>query len=181
MKSSVTRTLRFSFWNETEPYASPLKSPAYPCSISAQAFRSSFGLASMNSLMSGCQTLSVFIFAARRVLPPDFTTLAIASYTFRNDSGPLGRTAARKFLARAAQRRQVRAGAAAVLEQHRFAARQFHDVFHRVADGLDEAGRALRILVLRRGALDGSRVAIEMETARAAVLADAVLAGTARS
>ncbi len=41
--------------------------------------------------MSGCQTLSVFIFAARRVLPPDFTTLAIESYTRKNDIGPLGR------------------------------------------------------------------------------------------
>ena len=45
----------------------------------------------MNSSMSGCQSLSVFIFAARRVLPPDFTTFATWSYTFRNESGPLGR------------------------------------------------------------------------------------------
>src|SRR2546427_6193801 len=45
----------------------------------------------MKSLMSGCHTFNVFIFAARRVLPPDFTTLAIASYTLRNDNGPLGR------------------------------------------------------------------------------------------
>src|SRR5580704_9133618 len=41
MKSSVTRTLRFSFWKETEPYASPLKSPEYPCSMRAHALRSS--------------------------------------------------------------------------------------------------------------------------------------------
>ena len=41
-----------------------------------EEFFSSFCLASMNSSMSGCQSFSVFIFAARRVLPPLFTTLA---------------------------------------------------------------------------------------------------------
>src|SRR6266481_1764146 len=45
----------------------------------------------MNSSMSPCQSRRVFILAARRVLPPDFTTLATWSYTFRNESGPLGR------------------------------------------------------------------------------------------
>src|ERR1017187_827625 len=59
--------------------------------MSAQAFFSSFILASMNSWMSPCQSRRVFILAARRVLPPDFTTLATWSYTFRNDNGPLGR------------------------------------------------------------------------------------------
>src|SRR5437762_10321296 len=44
----------------------------------------------INSSMSGCQSLSVFIFAARLVLPPLFTTFATRSQTFRNDSGPLG-------------------------------------------------------------------------------------------
>src|ERR1019366_8666294 len=58
--------------------------------MSAQAFFSSFILASMNSWMSPCQSRRVFILAARRVLPPDFTTLATWSYTLRNDSGPLG-------------------------------------------------------------------------------------------
>src|SRR5580692_7253388 len=41
--------------------------------------------------MSPCQSRSVFILAARRVLPPDFTTLATWSYTFRKLIGPLGR------------------------------------------------------------------------------------------
>src|ERR1019366_993476 len=59
--------------------------------MSAQAFFSSFILASMNSWISPCQSRNVFILAARRVLPPDFTTLATWSYTFRNDNGPLGR------------------------------------------------------------------------------------------
>src|SRR4051795_11220549 len=45
----------------------------------------------MNSSMSPCQSRRVFIFAARRVFPPDFTTFATWSYTFRNDIGPLGR------------------------------------------------------------------------------------------
>src|ERR1051325_6643001 len=65
--------------------------------MSAQAFFSSFIFDSMNSLISGCQTLRVFIFAARRVLPPDFTTLAIESYTLRNDKGPLGRPPPESF------------------------------------------------------------------------------------
>src|SRR5258706_15062505 len=59
--------------------------------MSAHAFLSSFCLASINSSMSPCQSRNVFILAARRVLPPDFTTLATWSYTFRNDNGPLGR------------------------------------------------------------------------------------------
>src|SRR6266850_6652197 len=59
--------------------------------MSAQAFFSSFCFASMNSSMSPCQSRNVFIFAARRVLPPDFTTFATWSYTFKNESGPLGR------------------------------------------------------------------------------------------
>src|SRR6266436_2346381 len=45
----------------------------------------------MNSSMSPCQSRNVFILAARRVLPPDLTTLATWSYTFRKDNGPLGR------------------------------------------------------------------------------------------
>src|SRR6185436_3960453 len=59
--------------------------------MSAQAFLSSFCLASMNSSMSPCQSRRVFIFAARRVLPPDLTTLATWSYTLRKERGPLGR------------------------------------------------------------------------------------------
>ena len=48
-------------------------------SISSRAFFSSFALHSMNSMMSGCQTLSDCILAARRVLPPLLTTAAIWS------------------------------------------------------------------------------------------------------
>src|SRR5215469_15401939 len=44
----------------------------------------------MKSITSGCQTLIDCILAARRVLPPLFTTAAIWSYTRMNDSGPEG-------------------------------------------------------------------------------------------
>src|SRR5262245_16890666 len=42
----------------------------------------------MNSLMSGCSTLSTTILAARRVLPPDFMTPAEASAARMNETGP---------------------------------------------------------------------------------------------
>ena len=48
-------------------------------SISMRAFFSSLALHSMNSMTSGCQTLSDCILAARRVLPPLLTTAAIWS------------------------------------------------------------------------------------------------------
>ena len=51
----------------------------------------------MNSITSGCQTLIDCIFAARRVLPPLFTTAAIWSYTRMNESGPLGRPPPESF------------------------------------------------------------------------------------
>ncbi len=41
--------------------------------------------------MSGCQIFSVCILAARRVLPPDLTTPAMASYTLMKLTGPEGR------------------------------------------------------------------------------------------
>ena len=49
------------------------------CSIRMRAFFSSLALHSMNSSMSGCQTLIDCILAARRVLPPLLTTAAIWS------------------------------------------------------------------------------------------------------
>ncbi len=55
--------------------------------------------------------------------------------------------AAGKLFPLAADRRQVGPGARSELEQHRLAARQTHDVFHVVVDALDEARRALGVLV----------------------------------
>src|SRR5919112_2123811 len=88
MNSSVTRTLLFEFWKNTEEYAGPVNEPSYPASISAQAFFSSSTLQLMNSTMSGWSALRITIFAARRVLPPDLMTPANASKPFMNETGP---------------------------------------------------------------------------------------------
>ena len=53
MKSSVTRTLLFEFWKNTDEYAVPVNDPSYPALISAHALRSSSTLQLMNSTMSG--------------------------------------------------------------------------------------------------------------------------------
>src|SRR5262249_7485336 len=88
MKSSVTRTLLFEFWKNTDEYAGPVNEPSYPASMSAQAFFSSSTLQLMNSTISGWSALRMTIFAARRVLPPDLITPANASKPFMNDTGP---------------------------------------------------------------------------------------------
>ena len=64
-----------------------------------------------------------------------------------NESGPGGLAAAGELFAMRAERGEVRARARAELEEHGLAAGELHDVFHVVVDALDEAGRALRILV----------------------------------
>src|SRR5829696_3393397 len=89
MKSSVTRTLLFEFWKNTDEYAGPVNEPSYPASMSAHAFFSSSTLQLMNSTMSGCSALRITIFAARRVLPPDLITPAKASKPFMKLTGPL--------------------------------------------------------------------------------------------
>ena len=61
---------------------------------------------------------------------------------------PAGSTAAAEFLPTGSQRSQVSAGAGTVLEEHRLAGSQPHDVFHVVLHRLNEAGAALRIFVL---------------------------------
>jgi hypothetical protein len=78
--------------------------------------------------------------------------------------------AARQLLALAAQRREVGAGARAVLEQPRLAHPQVHDaaVVHQiVADRLDEAGMRLRVLIgrFRFHQLAGLGVDVEMPLA----------------
>ena len=60
---------------------------------------------------------------------------------------PAGLAAAGQLFAMAAQRAEVGPRAAAELEEHRLAAGELHDVLHVVVDVLNEAGRALRILV----------------------------------
>src|SRR5271157_3556961 len=85
--------------------------------------------------MSGCQSLSVFILAARLVLPQLFT--------------------------RASQGRKIGACAAPILKKHCLARRQAHDVFHGIVHRLDETGGGLRILVLRRRSFGLSCITIE--------------------
>ena len=83
-------------------------------------------------------------------------------------------TAAEFFLA-GANRGQVSAGAGAVFEEHRLAVGQPHDVFHVVLDRLDEAGAALRILVLRRSAFSLARLAVVIPVPFGGVFADSIL------
>src|SRR6185312_15003999 len=85
-----------------------------------------------------------------------------------------GTTAATQFFAAGTDRRQISAGAGTILEQHRFAVGEVHDVFHVVLHGLDEARAALRIFVLRRGALGLLGLAVEEPVALAGILADAI-------
>ncbi len=80
-----------------------------------------------------------------------------------------------QFFMATAQGGEVGTRPAAELEQHRLAAGQFHDVFHRVTDGLDETGGALRVLVLGIGTLDGLALAVEIEITGTAAFADPVL------
>ena len=143
--------------------------------MSAQAFFSSLVLASMNSSMSGCQSLRVFIFAARRVLPPLFTTLATWSYTFRKESGPLGLPPPESFSR--VERRVERSEPVPlpILEEHRLAGRQPHDVLHGIIHALDEAGAALRVLVLCGGPLRVAGLAVVKIIALARALAYPVL------
>ena len=74
------------------------------------------------------------------------------------------RAAPSQLLTARAQRREVRARARAILKEHRLVTRQPHDVFHRVLNGLDETGRALRVLIVvcRAFGLVGFGVPVEV-------------------
>src|SRR5215470_9465661 len=117
---------------------------------SAATFCSSTTFQLMYCSMSGWSTSTTTILAARRVVPPDLIAPAARSPIFRK----LIRPDARQLLVLAAQPREVRAGARAVLEQARLAHPQVHDaalVDEVVLDALDEAGMRLRMLVGRLG------------------------------
>ena len=86
-----------------------------------------------------------------------------------------GPSAAAHLFAGGADGGEIGAGARAELEEHRLGAGEIHDRLHVVIDGLDEAGAALGIFVLRGGALGLARLAIEEVVALAAFAADAVL------
>ena len=78
-------------------------------------------------------------------------------------------SAAAHLLARGADGGEIGAGPRAELEEHRLGAGEVHDRFHVVLDGLDEAGAALRIFVLRRRALGLAGRAVEEIVALAAL------------
>src|SRR6201991_3324096 len=88
MKSSVTRTELLAFWYWIEVKPSPSIDMSKPASRSAAALSSSLALHSMNSTMSGCETSSTTILAARPVLPPDLIVPAHESAPRMNDTGP---------------------------------------------------------------------------------------------
>ncbi len=118
--------------------------------------------------------------AARRAARLDGAGRAVADLEEAHQARRLA--AARKPLAFAAQVREVGAGAGAVLEQARLAHPQVHDaafVDQVVADGLDEAGMRLRMLVgrLRLGQLAGEGVDVEMALAGAVDAVGPVQAG----
>src|ERR1043166_2460137 len=113
--------------------------------MSAHAFFSSSTLQLMNSTMSGCSALRITILAARRVLPPDLITPANASKPFMNDTGPdaVPPPLSSSFDERIGDRLVPRPRA--VLEEHALGLGQTEDRLHRIVDGVDEAGRALRM------------------------------------
>ena len=80
---------------------------------------------------------------------------------FQERKRPARASAAAELLLRAAQRRKIGPGAAAKFEQHRLRMREVHDGLHRVLDALDEARAALRVFVLRRGALRDLGLAVD--------------------
>ena len=94
---------------------------------------------------------------------------------FEKRERPARFAAAAQFFSCRSERRKICPSAAAVLEQHRFAGRQAHDVLHRVTHVLDEAGAALRVLILRSCAFRFARLAIVKIIPRPRAFADAVL------
>ncbi len=83
--------------------------------------------------------------------------------------------AAGEFLARGAQRGEIRAGAGTVFEEHGLGGGEAHDVLHVVLHALDETGTRLRIVVLAGSALRLAGILVPVPAAFAAAVAHAVL------
>src|SRR5258706_6111590 len=83
-------------------------------------------------------------------------------------------TAAEFFLA-GTNGTEVRPGAGPVLEEHRLAVSQAHDVLHVVLDRLNKARASLRIFILRIGALGLAELAIIVPIAFRGIFSHAVL------
>ncbi len=101
----------------------------------------------MNSRMSGWSTSSTTILAARRVLPPDLIVPGPGVGAAHERDGPRRRAALGERLHRAADVREVDARARAAAEDHALLGVPVEDRLHRVLDGEDEAGAALRALL----------------------------------
>ena len=87
-----------------------------------------------------------------------------------------GGAAAGEQFHRTADRREVGAGARSPLEEHAFGLGQGQDGVERVVDGVDEAGRALRVAVAGHGELDGAGVRVPVPVLGVGVGLEAVAA-----
>src|SRR4051812_19984882 len=94
---------------------------------------------------------------------------------FEKTQGPAWAAAAAQFFFTGADGAQIRTSAGAVLEEHRFAIGEAHDVFHVVIHRLNKTGAALGILVLSRSALGFALLRIVKPVALGGSFADAVL------
>ena len=94
---------------------------------------------------------------------------------FEETQWPAWAAAAAQFFFAGADGAQIGAGAGAVLEEHRFAVGEAHDVFHVVVHRLNKAGAALGILVLCRSALRFALLRIVKPIALGGSFAHAVL------
>jgi hypothetical protein len=101
----------------------------------------------------------------RRVVPPDLMAPAARSPILRNDIRPDDLPPPDSFSSGAADAREVRAGARAVLEEAGLADPQVHDaafVDQVVGDALDEAGMRLRPFVGRVRRMDDAVAMIDV-------------------
>ena len=130
----------------------------------------------MKSTMSGWSTLRMTILAARRVLPPDLMTPAKASKPRMKQSGPLAVPPPESSFFRAADGGEIGAGARAPLEEHALGLGEGQDGVERVLDGVDEAGRALRLAVAGDGEFDGAGVLVPVPVLGVGVGLEAVAA-----
>src|ERR1700760_4028141 len=115
--------------------------------MSAPTFFSSRAFHWMKSRISGWSASSTTILAARRVVPPDLVAPAARSSTSRKLIRPELVPPPESFSCFPRKWLKLVAGAGAVFEEPRFALHQLVDAHQVVADRLNEASRALRVLV----------------------------------
>ena len=145
MNSSVTRTLLFEFWKKTEAYAGPGER-AVVAGVDQRPGLLLFLDLAVDEL-DDVRVIGVEDHhlggAARLAARLDDAGERVEALHERHRAR--GGAAAGEQLLRRADRRQVRAGARAVLEEHALGLGQAEDRVHRVLHGVDEARRALRV------------------------------------